>query len=143
LRFLVSAALTADECRLVQASFAQIVPVADEMASRVYDRLFRSAPELRRLFTSEFALQGAKLMEKLAVVVKGLDDLDAIGPLVRVLGRRHAAYGVDARDYDALRDAFFSAAEEQLGPAFDEDVKAAWSAAFATIAHLMIEADED
>ena len=64
-------------------------------------------------------------MEKLAIAVQGLDDLESLAPLVGALGRRHASSGVRVKDYETLRDALLWAIEEQLGPAFGEDVKTA------------------
>jgi hemoglobin-like flavoprotein len=138
----MQATLDIDECRLVQASFAQLEPFADEVALRFYGRLFELAPDLRPLFKTDMALQGAKFVEKLAIAVKGLDDLDSIAPLVRVLGRRHASYGVRAPDYETVREALLWAIEERLEPAFGEDVKAAWRIAYNVISSMMIEAGE-
>ena len=45
--------LTRDECRLVQASFAQIAPIADEVAATFYRRLFELDPNLVGLKAKE------------------------------------------------------------------------------------------
>ena len=136
----MNAVLTADQCKLVQASFAQVDAVLDLVASRFYRRLFELDPALRPLFKTDLALQGERFMEKLAVAVKGLEDLDSIVPFVRILGRRHALLGVRGRDYDTLGEALLWALEEELGPAFQNDVRDAWSAAYKAISRLMIEA---
>jgi hemoglobin-like flavoprotein len=132
--------LTAEECKLVQASFAQIDPVSNRVAELFYGRLFELDPSLEPLFKTDMALQGVKFMEKLAIAVKGLDDLDSIAPFVRELGRRHVAYGVKSLDYNKVEDALLWALESELGPAFGRDVKAAWSAAYWAISTMMIEA---
>lgn len=54
----MNAVLTADQCKLVQASFAQVDPVLDLVASRFYRRLFELDPALRPLFKTDLALQG-------------------------------------------------------------------------------------
>ena len=136
------ATLTADQCKLVQASFAQVDPVVDGLASRFYRRLFELNPDLRSLFKVDMALQREQFLEKLAVAVKGLEDLDSIAPFVRTLGRRHASYGVKVQDYDTLGEALLWALEEELGPTFGNDVRQAWSAAYKVICRMMIEAAE-
>jgi hemoglobin-like flavoprotein len=133
-------ALTNEECALVQTSFAQVEPNADRVAALFYRRLFESDPTLARLFKVDMTLQGRKFMETLAITVKGLEDLNSILPFVQALGRRHVRYGVKMEDYDALREALLWALEQQLGPAFRRDLRAAWSAAFKTLASIMIEA---
>jgi hemoglobin-like flavoprotein len=134
--------MTAEECKLVQASFAQVDPVSNRVAQSFYERLFELNPELAHLFKIEMALQGAKFMEKLAVAVKGLDDLESITPFVRQLGLRHLSYGVKTEDYDAVEESLLWALEEELGPAFERDLKAAWSAAYWTVSKVMLGAAE-
>jgi hemoglobin-like flavoprotein len=126
----------------VQASFAQVDVDANRIAASFYGRLFERAPSLAPLFKSNMTLQGERFMEKLAIAVKGLDDLDSIAPFVRELGRRHSAYGVKPVDYYAVEEALLWALEEELGPAFERDLKAAWSAAYWAISNMMIGATE-
>jgi hemoglobin-like flavoprotein len=132
--------VTAEECKLVQASFAQVDPVSNSVAQTFYGRLFELDPSLEPLFKTDMAMQSVKFMEKLAIAVKGLDDLDSIAPFVRELGRRHVAYGVKNVDYDVVEEALLWALEVELGPAFGRDLKAAWSAAYWTVSTMMIEA---
>jgi hemoglobin-like flavoprotein len=134
--------LTSDECRLVQASFLQLEPISDRVAATFYGRLFELNPALVPLFKSDMEQQGAKFMEKLAVAVTGLEDLSSIERLVRTLGRRHAGYGVAPADYATAREALLSALGEALGPAFDNALRDAWSAAFAALSTEMIRAAE-
>lgn len=134
--------LTRKECRLVQASFAEIEPNADAVAGTFYRRLFELNPDLVRLFKTDMQLQGVKFMEKLAVAVMGLEDLESIAPLVAVLGRRHAGYGVAPEDYETAREALLWTVAEFLGPAFNSELRSAWSAAFATLSTEMLRAAE-
>jgi hemoglobin-like flavoprotein len=132
--------VTRDECRLVQASFLQIEPVADSVAATFYRRLFDLNPSLAPLFKTDMKDQGVKFMEKLAVAVTGLDDLDSIAPLVQALGRGHAGYGVRPADYYTAAEALLWALSEVLGPEFNSELRNAWSAAFATLSNEMIRA---
>jgi hemoglobin-like flavoprotein len=134
--------VTAEECKRVQASFAQIDPVSNQVAQTFYERLFELDPSLAGLFKIDMALQSVKFMEKLAIAVKGLDDLESIAPFVRELGRRHGDYGVKTRDYDLVEEALLWALEDELGPAFERDLKAAWSAAYWAVSSIMIDAFE-
>jgi hemoglobin-like flavoprotein len=134
----VQTLLTRDACRLVQASFAEIEPVADNVAAAFYLRMFELNPTLVRLFKTDMQKQGLKFMEKLAVAVMGLEDLESIAPLVAALGRRHGEYGVRPADYETAREALLWALGEGLGPTFNAELRDAWSAAFATLATEMI-----
>jgi nitric oxide dioxygenase len=135
--------LTRDDCRLVQASFAQVEPMCDDVAATFYRRLFELNPALRTFFKVDMKLQGMRFMEKLAVAVQGLQDLDSIAPLVQALGRRHAGYGIHPADYDTAGEALLWALGEAFGPAFNAELRSAWSAAYRTLAAEMLHAAED
>jgi hemoglobin-like flavoprotein len=134
--------ITRDECRLVQASFLQVEPVAGTVAATFYRRLFELNPALVPLFKTDMETQGIRFMEKLAIVVTGLDDLESIASLVQTLGRGHAGYGVRRADYDTAGEALLWALAEILGPEFNSELRDAWSAAFATVSNEMFRASE-
>lgn len=127
----------------MQASFAQLEPAAARVAATFYRRLFELNPNLIPLFKTDMSQQGAKFMEKLAVAVMGLEDLQSIAPLVRTLGRRHAEYGVSPADYETVREALLWTLGEGLGREFDSRLRSAWSAAFTTLSSEMMRAADD
>src|SRR5215207_7231426 len=91
--------MNAEQVKLVQESFKKVVPIADAAAALFYGRLFDLDPGLESLFKGDMVEQGRKLMQMLAVAVKGLDRLEQVLPAVQTLGARHAGYGVRERDY--------------------------------------------
>lgn len=135
--------ITRQECQLVQASFAQLEPIADKVAAAFYRRLFELDPNLVELFKIDMERQGARFMEKLAVAVMGLDDLPSIASLVQMLGQRHAGYGVRPIDYETAHEALLWTLQQGLGSAFNDELRSAWSAAFATISTEMIRASNE
>jgi nitric oxide dioxygenase len=134
--------ITRDECRLVQASFAELEPTSNVVAATFYARLFELHPNLAPLFKTDMQLQGEKFMEKLAVAVMGLEDLESIAPLVETLGRSHARYGVRPVHYAAVREAILWALADRLGAGFNAELQRAWGAAFDTISIAMLQASE-
>jgi len=73
--------MTPEHQQLVQDTWEQVAPIADTAAEMFYGRLFELDPTLRQLFAStDMRAQGKKLMQMLAVAVKGLDKLDQLGP---------------------------------------------------------------
>lgn len=132
--------ISRDECRLVQASFAEIEPDAERVAGAFYRRLFELKPTLAPLFKRTIEQQAAVFIETLAVAVVSLDDLDSIASLVRALGRGHASYGVQPADFDTAREALLWALGDALGAAFTPELCGAWTAAYDTIATEMLRA---
>lgn len=132
--------MTPKQVQLVQETFAEIVPTAEQAAALFYERLFTLDPSVRPLFRSNLQGQGKKLMAALALVVQGLDRPEQIVAAVRHLGTRHVGYGVQAQDYDTVGEALLWSLGEGLGERFTEEVAAAWRAAYRILADLMLEA---
>ena len=86
--------MTPQQVALVQASFAKVVPIADQAAALFYGRLFETAPETRALFHGDMGAQGQKLMGAITTVVTNLDNLGAVVPVAQELAQRHVGYGV-------------------------------------------------
>ena len=125
---------------LVQTSFAQVRPIADAAAAMFYRRLFELDPTLRPLFKGDLKEQGRKLMDMLALAVKGLDRPEALLPALAALGRRHAGYGVNKNDYETVGEALLWTLEQGLGPSFTPDIREAWAALYRLVADTMCEA---
>lgn len=122
---------------LVQSSFALVVTIAGQAADLFYDRLFEIDPELRSLFKSDLSEQKKKLMQMLVAAVRGLDDLDALVPVVRDLGARHHGYGVRDEHYDTVATALLWTLEQGLGEAFTPETREAWVEVYGILAATM------
>jgi hemoglobin-like flavoprotein len=53
---------------------------------------------------------------------------------LRLLGRRHAGYGVNAADYDTVAGALLGTLEQALGSEFTPAVRDAWVTYYQTLA---------
>jgi hemoglobin-like flavoprotein len=131
--------MTPEQVRLVQQSFAQVVPIADKAAEIFYDRLFELAPAVKPLFRGDMAEQRRKLIATLAVVVGGLSDLPSVLPAASALAKRHVGYGAQPEHYPVVGEALLWTLARGLGPQFTPDVAAAWTAAYTTLSGYMIE----
>jgi hemoglobin-like flavoprotein len=130
--------MTPDQVKLVQQSFAEVVPIADPAAAMFYERLFEIAPAVRPLFHGDMAEQRRKLMATLTAVVKGLGDIETILPTASALAKRHVGYGVKPEHYDSVGVALLWTLERGLGDRWSSDLAAAWSAAYGTLSGFMI-----
>src|SRR5262249_833203 len=128
---------------LVQTSFAQVQPIADEAAAMFYRRLFELDPQLRSLCNPDMGEQRRKLMDMLGLAVKGLDRPEALLPAIATLGRRHAGYGVKEQDYETVGEALLWTLEQGLGPSFTPDVREAWTAFYGFVAETMRDGEND
>lgn len=134
--------MTPAQITTVQTSFAAVLPRADTVSRRFYERLFEAQPELRRLFPADLTEQRRKLMLTLASVVQNLHQIEAIMPAVRGLAVRHVGYGVQAAHYALVGRALLSALRDQVA-GFDSEKESAWEAAYTALAQTMIAAASD
>ncbi|MEP9375813.1 globin family protein [Aquabacter sp. CN5-332] len=125
---------------LIQSSFAKVAPISETAATLFYGRLFEIAPEVKPMFKGDMTEQGRKLMSTLAVVVRGLSNLDAVVPAAQVLAKRHVAYGVKDAHYVPVGAALLWTLEQGLGPDFTPEVKDAWTEAYGLLSSVMIAA---
>lgn len=132
--------MNSQQIEIVQRTFAMAAPMADEVADRFYRRLFELDPMLRPMFRGDIKQQGQKLMAVLALAVRGLSKPETIVDAVQRLGQRHAGYGVQAQHYATVGEALLSTLAEVFGPAFTDEVRAAWTAAYTLLATIMQEA---
>lgn len=132
--------MTASDILLVQTSYRQILPIADQTAALFYARLFELDPSLRALFHGGMQEQGRKLMTILGTAVASLDQIDHLLPTLRELGLRHARYGVHEKHYATVGTALLWAFEKGLGAGFTPELRQAWTKVYAALSGVMIEA---
>ena len=132
--------MTPEQVAQVQASFAKVVPIANQAAALFYGRLFETAPKVRPLFRGDMESQGEKLMAAIATVVENLATIDAIVPTVQELAKRHVAYGAIPAHYEVVGATLLWTLEQGLGAEFTPAVRDAWAAAYGDLSAVMIAA---
>ena len=132
--------MTREQAHIVQSTWRAVLPVGDTFAELFYGRLFAVDPGLRRLFRDDLLEQGRNLTAMLSVAAANLAKPERIRLALRQLGQRHAAYGVEPKDFRTVEDALLFALEHALIDVFTPEVKAAWQAAYALLSSTMLEA---
>lgn len=130
--------MTPDQVKLVQDSFAKVVPISETAAELFYGRLFEIAPQVKVMFPADMTEQRRKLMAMLAAVVNGLGNLTSILPAASALAKRHVSYGAKAEHYPVVGSALLWTLEKGLGDGWTPDVAAAWTTAYGTLSGYMI-----
>ncbi|MCL1038876.1 globin domain-containing protein [Shewanella submarina] len=133
--------VTAHQIRLVQESFMKAAPHADKLAEHFYKTLFEVAPGVRPLFGSDLRSQQRKLIVMLKAAVEGLNDLDALVPVLNDLAQRHVKYGAKPEHFTPVGNALIFSLKCQLGEKeFNSEVKEAWIAVIRLVASTMKQA---
>jgi nitric oxide dioxygenase len=129
--------MTPRQIDLVQKSFGEVKPIAAAAADLFYKRLFMLDPGLRPMFKGELTKQGQMLMSMIGAAVNGLRNLEALAPVVRQLGARHAGYGVRTEHYATVGSALMWTLEQGLGDKFTPEVREAWAGAYDLLSEVM------
>jgi hemoglobin-like flavoprotein len=129
--------MTPRQIELVQSSFARVAPIAEVAADLFYARLFELDPALKPMFKGDMKRQGMMLMSMLSTAVRGLKNPEALVPVVKGLGRRHAGYGVKDQHFATVGEALIETLAKGLGPDFTPETRAAWLAAYSLLSTVM------
>jgi hemoglobin-like flavoprotein len=129
--------MTPRQIGLVQSTWKSMLPIRDTFAELFYGKLFSLDPELERLFTGDMTEQGRNLAAMISIVVRSLGQPESVAVALHGLGRRHAAYGVKARDYETVSVALVWTLAHALGDEFSDEAEAAWRDAYRLLADAM------
>ncbi len=133
-----------DQKDVIRRTWALVTPIADIAATLFYDRLFEIDPPTRLLFRAEgLDEQRSKLMQTLDALVRGLDQLDDLAPVLEELGRRHVRYGVQDAHYDSVGAALLWTLERGLGANWSDEAREAWSEVYGLASEIMKQAAQD
>ncbi len=123
---------------LLKTTWAMVAPISDVAAGLFYERLFTLDPSLQPMFArADMKEQRRKLMQAIAGVINGVDNLEALIPGLEQLGRNHGRYGVADRHYDTVAAALLWTLEQGLKEAWTPAAQLAWTEAYTTIATVM------
>jgi hemoglobin-like flavoprotein len=132
-----------DQIRLVRSSWPSVVAQLNAVTLSFYAHLFKIDESAARLFAGvDMDSQRVKLAQSLGVMVRALDDVDCLLPVLAALGKRHASYGVEDHHFDSVGAALLRALADVLGDTLTRDVRDAWANAYALIASVMRRAIE-
>jgi hemoglobin-like flavoprotein len=132
--------MTSQDILLVQLSWRKVLPMKATFAELFYLKLFELDPALRPLFTGDLEQQGTLLVQMINASVRALDRLDALLPVIRELGARHAVRGVQDPHYGTVASALLWTLERLLRADFTPEVKSAWIKTYGVLSQTMREA---
>lgn len=128
------------EMQAVRRTLEMVMPMADTFAFILYNRFFEMDPGARPLFKADMSGQRAKVMDMLALALRGLDEPEVIKEKLRKLGRQHVTYHVSPEQYDTMNEAIIFALGETLGDKFSDEMRRAWHTALNALTGIMLDA---
>ena len=130
--------MTPEAIDQVRASYAEVAARPRQLASRFYQELFTTSPQLRPLFPGDLTSLQGHFEAALALVIRNLDEVRALRESLRELGAQHVHWGTRPEDYAAAREALI-AAVRALAPAWNDTLEQHWRTAITAIIVPMLE----
>jgi len=123
--------------RSLETSFDLIVKRTPDFASRFYQRLFITFPNLRAMFPADMRAQEKKLTDTLVFVIHSLRDPATLQQSFRVLGERHASLGVKREHYPPVIACLVRTMAESAGEDWTAELQSDWVQALRLVAEAM------
>ncbi len=120
--------LSQEQKRLIRDSFNRIEPASDLVARLFYMKSVDIDPSIRLVLKAPSRAQRRKFMAAMKLSVISLDRLEALQPIIKLLGIRQREQGVKSRHYTAFRRAWVWTLEQSLEARFSREAKDAWTA---------------
>ena len=128
------------QVELLEKSFEEIKPQANEFVDSFYQNLFTTYPEAQPLFAhSNMTTQKKKLLDSLVLVVENLKNPDVLGNSLKGLGARHVKYGALPEHYPLVGNSLLMTFEQYLQKKWTPEVKQAWTEAYGAITEIMLD----
>ncbi|MFJ8661937.1 globin domain-containing protein [Streptomyces sp. NPDC093795] len=134
--------LSAYEIELVRASATVVEPMVADMTVYFYAILFARYPQVRPLFPSGMDAQRGRLLRALLRIVDLVDDPENLVRFCGHLGRDHRKFGALRDHFPAVGECLLASLARYAGPAWTQEMAAAWTKAYGVVADVMIGAAE-
>jgi hemoglobin-like flavoprotein len=118
--------MTPQHILLLQSSWKNIQPLAQEAGELFYRKLFASEPLIRHLFKSNLKEQATRLTAMLNYIISNLHRREVMARDINKLGQRHNAYGAQPEHYAVVNECLLVTMADGLGTAWTIELREAW-----------------
>lgn len=137
-----AAALTEEQQRLVKATAPVLAEHGVTITKTFYQNMFAAHPELKNIFNMAHQRSGAQpqaLAHAVFAYAANIDNLGALTAAVSRIGHKHASLLVEPEQYAIVGKELLGAVKQVLKDGIDDKTVAAWQAAYAQLADILID----
>ena len=117
-----------------------------EITKTFYKNLFHDHPEVKPLFNMERQESGEQptaLAMSVLAAAQNVDNLEAIMPVVKIIGTRHCDSNVKPEHYPIVGEYLLAAIKEVLGDGATDEVIDAWAKTYGVLAEIFIKTEKE
>lgn len=127
------------DIKAIRDSFERVTPIAGQLATRFYSRLWDEHPEAKALFADvNMEKQKTLLVKSLAKIVDSLDQPEKLSSYLTQMGSRHLKYGTEAQHYTWVGAALLATFRDFLGETWTPYLENQWTEAYTLISETML-----
>lgn len=137
--------LTPEQVKIIKSTVPILVEHGTAITTKFYKDMLSAHPELNNVFNNAHQVSGHQpraLAMALFAYATHIDDLGALGPAVELICNKHASLYIRPEHYDIVGKYLLETMGELLGDAFTPAIRDAWAAAYAQLAKIMIDREE-
>lgn len=126
------------------------VPVLKEhgldITTHFYKIMFANNPEVKGFFNMDKQASGEQpkaLAMTVLAAAQNIDNLEALLPAVKKIGKRHVEVGILPEHYPIVGKNLLAAIKDILGDAATDEIMEAWGKAYGVIAEIFIQVEKE
>lgn len=126
------------------------IPVLKEhgldITTHFYKIMFANNPEVKGFFNMDKQASGEQpkaLAMTVLAAAQNIDNLEALLPAVKKIGKRHVEVGILPEHYPIVGKNLLAAIKDILGDAATDEIMEAWGKAYGVIAEIFIQVEKE
>ena len=138
--------LTDQQTETIKATAPALQACGEELARDMYARMFRNNPEVKPYFNPAHQQSGRQqraLASAVCAYAQYVDNPAALSDAVELIANKHVSLGILPEHYPIVGKNLLASIEETLGDAATPEVIDAWSAAYAQLAQIFIDREDE
>lgn len=128
---------------IVKATTPVLQAKGVEITTRMYERLFSEHPETKAFFANTKDGQAERLANAVLAYAQNIDKLEALGPSVAAIAKKHVAVNVRPEHYPIVGTVLLAAMQDVLGEAMNAEIIDAWKEAYFFLADIFIDKEQE
>jgi len=117
-----------------------------EITTHFYKTMFTNNPEVKPFFNMDKQASGEQpkaLAMTVLAAAQNIDNLEALLPAVKKIGKRHVEVGILPEHYPIVGQNLLVAIKDVLGDAATDEIIEAWRKAYGVIADIFIQVEQE
>lgn len=138
--------ISSDVMKTIQATVPVLAEHGQAITTIFYKKMFDAHPELKNIFNMAHQAKGEQqraLADAVFNYASKIDQLAALGPMVKRIANKHASLNVQPEHYPIVGKYLLEAIQDFLNLPPDHEVLRSWGVAYSALAQIFVDTESD